>query len=163
MTTEQNTVDTLAREGESMAVDGTTLRIVRIFDAPRELLYAAWTDPDQLAQWWGPEHLHTPRESVQIDAVVGGIWTATMVVDESGEEFPSTAHFTVVEPPSLLELHEPPSEFFPFDVTARITFEDLGGRTRMTIVQHFDTESFDFGDSITGWGTSLEKLRRLAS
>ncbi|WP_427016574.1 SRPBCC family protein [Pseudarthrobacter sp. P1] len=163
MSTAENTVDTLAREGESMVVDGTTLTIVRFFDAPREVLFEAWTDPDQLAQWWGPEHLHTPRDSVAIEAVVGGFWKASMVMDDGSGEFPAVARFTAVEPPSRLELHEPASEMFPFEITMKITFEDVDGRTRMTIVQHFATESFDFDDSVKGWGTSLEKLRRLAS
>lgn len=163
MSTAEETADILARAGESMVVDGTTLTIVRLFDAPPEVLFEAWTDPDQLAQWWGPEHLHTPRESVEIDAVVGGVWKATMVMDDGGAEFPSVAHFTKVEPPSRLELHLPASEMFPFEITMKLSFEEVDGRTRMTVVQHFATESFDFGDSVKGWGTSLEKLRRLAA
>jgi uncharacterized protein YndB with AHSA1/START domain len=148
--------------GESAVVDGTTLTIVRIFDAPRELLFRAWTDPDQLARWWGPEGLHTPRETIEVEPAVGGVWKATMVMDDGGAEFPSAGHFTRIEEPGLLELHEPPSELFDFASTLLITLEDLGGRTRMTVVQTMHTDSFDFGDSIPGWSTSLEKLRRLA-
>ena len=44
-----------------MAADGITLTIVRIFDAPREVLFGAWTDPDRFAQGWGPAGLHTPE------------------------------------------------------------------------------------------------------
>jgi uncharacterized protein YndB with AHSA1/START domain len=40
------------------------LDIVRVFDAPRELLWRAWTDPDQISAWWGPANMHTPRETV---------------------------------------------------------------------------------------------------
>ncbi len=48
------------------------ISISRIFDAPRELVYRAFVDPDQLCQWFGPEGFSVPYESVQIDARPGG-------------------------------------------------------------------------------------------
>ena len=42
--------------------------ITRILDAPRDLVWAAWTEPEQFAAWFGPEHFTTPVESVEIDA-----------------------------------------------------------------------------------------------
>ena len=160
MSTEPNSTET-ARPGESAAATANTLTMTRIFNAPRELVFAAWIDPDQLAQWWGPEHLHTPRETVTVEPRVGGTWAATMVMDDNGMEFPSTGTFTRIDPPNGFELYNEPNQFFAFSASVAVTFEDVDGGTRMTIVQHFDTESFDFGDSILGWGTSLEKLRRL--
>jgi uncharacterized protein YndB with AHSA1/START domain len=154
--------DVPARPGEGAVVaGGNTLTITRIFEAPRELVFQAWTDPEQLARWWGPEHLHTPSESVTVEPRVGGTWAATMVMDDGGQEFPTSAKFTSIDPPNGFMLHSEPNEIFPFASQLRVDFEEAGGGTRMTIVQHFDTESFDFGDSILGWGTSLEKLRRL--
>ena len=41
--------------------------ITRIFEAPRERVFRAWTDPDQVAAWYGPEHFDTPRERIRID------------------------------------------------------------------------------------------------
>jgi len=167
-TAELNTAESItaqagpARPGEGAVVGGgNTLTITRMFEAPRDLVFQAWTDPDQLTQWWGPEHLHTPRESVTVEPHVGGTWAATMVMDDGGQEFPTSAKFTSIDPPNGFVLHDEPNEFFPFASQLRVDFEEVGGGTRMTIVQHFDTESFDFGDSILGWGTSLEKLRRL--
>src|SRR3954453_19127452 len=46
--------------------------ITRVFDAPRELVFQAWTDPGHVAQWFGPEGFDTPRESVTVDLRVGG-------------------------------------------------------------------------------------------
>ena len=46
--------------------------ITRIFDAPRERVFRAWTDPDEVAAWFGPEHFDTPRERIRIDLRVGG-------------------------------------------------------------------------------------------
>ena len=40
--------------------------ITRIFDAPRDQVFKAWTDPDEVAAWYGPEHMDVPRETVRI-------------------------------------------------------------------------------------------------
>ncbi|WP_125613264.1 SRPBCC family protein [Specibacter cremeus] len=146
--------------GESIETTANTLTIVRRLNAPRELVYASWIDPDQLAQWWGPEHLHTPRETVTIDHRVGGTWAATMVMDDSGQEFPSVGRFTRVDPPNGFSLREEAGGLFPFGMEIHVDLVDDGGVTVMTIRQNFETESFDFGDSLSGWSTSLEKLRR---
>ncbi|MGO4384263.1 SRPBCC family protein [Specibacter sp. RAF43] len=147
--------------GESMVAGPNTLTIVRVFNAPRELVFAAWTDPDRLAAWWGPAELHTPRESVSIDPRVGGEWSATMVMDDGSAEFPSAGTFSRFEPPSGFEMREEATDMFPFANTMTVSLDEVENGTRMTIVQHFATESFDFGDSIVGWGSSLEKLRAL--
>ncbi|WP_146070336.1 SRPBCC domain-containing protein [Arthrobacter sp. GMC3] len=160
MSNEPTTTDS-TRAGEGMEASTNTLKIVRIFKAPRELVFAAWTDPDQLAQWWGPKELNTPREKVAVDARVGGTWTATMVMPDGSMEFPTTAKFTRIDPPNGFEMREEPGDVFPFAVTVSATFEDVDGGTRMTVEQHFDVESFDFSDSILGWGSSLEKMHAL--
>ena len=46
------------------AAAGGLVLITRIFEAPRERVFRAWTDPDQVAEWYGPEQMETPRESV---------------------------------------------------------------------------------------------------
>jgi uncharacterized protein YndB with AHSA1/START domain len=60
--------------------------ITRIFDAPRASVFAAWTDPDQVAAWYGPEHFDTPREKVHIDLRVGGRYELTMVQRGAGAD-----------------------------------------------------------------------------
>ena len=62
------------------------LHIERVFDAPRELVWKAFTDPDEMAQWFGPVGYHVPRESVEIDLRVGGVSKLTMVPDS--DEYP---------------------------------------------------------------------------
>ena len=54
--------------------------ITRIFDAPRELVYRAFVDPDQLAQWWGPDGCWLSRETVESDVRVGGHQRFVMMV-----------------------------------------------------------------------------------
>ena len=61
--------------------------ITRIFEAPREQVFKAWTDPDQVAAWYGPAHFDTPRERIHIDLRVGGRYELTMVQRDSRAEF----------------------------------------------------------------------------
>jgi len=103
----------------------------RVFEAPRELVWQAWTDPDQISVWWGPAGMRTPRESVELDVRPGGVFRLTMVSEEFGE-FPSDMRYTKVDEPSLLEFEwEADRGLGAGRVT--ITFRDLGdGRTEMT-------------------------------
>ena len=108
------------------------LDIVRVFDAPREVVWRAWTDPDQLAAWWGPAGMHSPRERIEMEVRPGGVFRVVMVQSATGAEFPSDMRFTKVDEPSLLE--------FEWDGQrgigggkSTITLRDLGdGRTEMT-------------------------------
>src|SRR3954454_10113372 len=76
---------------EAQMTDATAdqqVLITRIFDAPRERVFQAWTDPAQVAAWYGPEHMDAAPERVNIDLRVGGRWELTMVPrDGAGREF----------------------------------------------------------------------------
>lgn len=60
--------------------------LVRTFEATSEEVWKAWTDPDSAAQWWHGRGGSTPRETVEIDARVGGRYTYTMVNDATGDK-----------------------------------------------------------------------------
>ncbi|WP_426185154.1 SRPBCC family protein [Microbacterium sp. TWP3-1-2b2] len=70
--------------------------ITRTFDAPRELVWKAWTDEAELAQWLHPFGVTT--DSVSFDVRVGGRYRYTMTNDETGEEFPTGGEYIEVEP-----------------------------------------------------------------
>jgi uncharacterized protein YndB with AHSA1/START domain len=111
------------------------LDIVRVFDAPPELVWRAWTDPDQLAAWWGPAGMHTPRETVELDLRPGGVLRLTMVMDDGSAEFPTDMRFTTVDPPAALG-YEWGDQRGLGSGSVELTFKDLGdGRTEMT--NHF--------------------------
>ena len=78
--------------------------ITRIFDAPREDVFAAWTDPAQVAAWYGPEQFETPREQIHIDLRVGGRYELTMVQRGSGAEFPVGYEIIELVEPELIVL-----------------------------------------------------------
>jgi len=135
------------------------VEFVRTFDAPRKLVWRAWTDPDQIAQWWGPAGMHTPRESVEMDVRPGGVFRLTMVMDTTGAEFPSDMRFTeVVEPERLCYAWESQRGLGAGAVT--LTFTDLGGRTEL--VNHFAGYLTDVIESFMRQGTN-EQFDKLVS
>ena len=132
--------------------------IVRVFDAPRELVWRAWTDPDQIAAWWGPAGMHTPRESVELDVRPGGVFRLTMVSDDNGAEFPSDMRFTVVEPIETLAYAWEGQRGIGAGAST-LTFRDLGdGRTEL--INHFagDTNDVIQGFMVEGTNQQLDKL-----
>lgn len=56
-----------------------TVSVERTVAASRAVVFRAWTDPDQLAAWYGPAHMDTPRDRIRIDLRVGGRYELTMV------------------------------------------------------------------------------------
>lgn len=143
-----------------------TLTMTREFDAPRELVFKAFTDPDQLAAWFGPEGVDSPRERIVVEPRVGGAWQLVMAWDEDGvaKEGPIDAVISAYDPPSLLVAMQraEPDTGTTRQVEMRLEFEDLGGgRTRLHLTQGpFDsTEWVDM--TREGWGTSFTKLDKV--
>lgn len=106
----------------------------RDFHASRPRVWQAWTDPNQMAEWMHPEGVHTDRESVSADPQPGGRYTYTMVVDTTGEQFPTAGNYLEVEPPSRLVMtwgtpHDPTDELL--HIVVELTELD-GDNTRMT-------------------------------
>jgi uncharacterized protein YndB with AHSA1/START domain len=97
------------------------ITITRVFDAPREEVWRAWTEPERIAQWWGKRGWSTPVSSVELDVRPGGVFRLNSINDEDGREMPIDAVYTeVVEHERLV-----------FG-TSSVTFIDLGdGRTEM--------------------------------
>ena len=109
--------------------------ITRVFDAPLDLVFQAWTDPDQVAQWYGPDGFDTPRESVTIELRVGGRYELEMVKRASGARFPVRYEVIELDPPRLLVLRsEPMPQVGMHEPTVtRIELHDHGEKTRMSL------------------------------
>jgi uncharacterized protein YndB with AHSA1/START domain len=142
--------------------DLVELVITRVFDAPRELVYRAFTDPDQLAQWFGPVGFSVPRQTVDIDARVGGHQRFTMVSDDGQMTSPVNATFTEVVENELLvgtETWDMPGHG-PTTMTTRLEFHDEDGGTRLVVRQApHRPEMADMARQ--GWESSFTKLDRL--
>ncbi len=99
--------------------------ITRVFDAPRELVWQAWTDPEHMSRWFGPHGFTTPLATVTMDVRPGGTFEFTMVSDDDGNEIPSGGTFLeVVEPERLVWRDR------DIDLLVTVTFADLGEQDR---------------------------------
>jgi uncharacterized protein YndB with AHSA1/START domain len=138
------------------------LHFVRTYAAPRQLVWDAWTDPDQMAQWWGPRGVSTPRETIEVDLRPGGQVTFVMVDDASGDRYPNSGRFLEVEAPSKIVWVDDGFADGSGKGTATITFEAVDdATTRLTLHIEADfSETVRAGAEI-GWGTQLDKLVEL--
>jgi uncharacterized protein YndB with AHSA1/START domain len=102
------------------------IAITRVYDAPRERVWRAWTEPAEIARWWGKRGWSTPPESVVLDVRPGGAFRLNSINETDASEMPLDAVYReVVEPERLV--------FGAGDRVATVTFSDLGdGRTEMT-------------------------------
>ncbi|WP_066586154.1 SRPBCC family protein [Cellulomonas timonensis] len=133
--------------------------LVRDFDATPQDLWRAWTDPDEAAVWWHPSGVHTPRETVAIDARVGGRYAYTMVNDATGEQYPTGGVYReVVEPERLVFTWGLPDGDPDDAPLITVTLEPTDAGTRMT----FDLRGFDAargdGNVYDGWDSALDEL-----
>ena len=138
-------------------IDGIT--IVRVFDAPRELVFNAWITPESFATWFGGPTAHVPVESVQINAVEGGTWCAKMHVEEHVIDWHGT--FTEVVHPARLAftLQDRPG---PESEPCTVDFRDVGGKTEMTFHQvggHMDAEQYQQAGE--GWMVFFDTMETL--
>lgn len=102
----------------------------REFDVPRELVFRAWTTPDLLARWWGPNGFTNTFH--ECDMKPGGAWRFTMH-GPNGVDYPNHSVFVEIVPLERVVLDHLSSP--EFRITA--TFDDLDGRTRVTFRQTF--------------------------
>ena len=106
------------------------LAFKRVFDAPRDLVFAVWTDPKHVAQWWGPNGFTTTTSS--FDMRPGGIWRFVMHGPDGRDYQNRVTYEEVVPPARIVYRHGGGPDVEPVQFTQTITFDDLGGRTRIT-------------------------------
>jgi uncharacterized protein YndB with AHSA1/START domain len=156
------------------------LVITRVFDAPRALVFKAWTDPKHMARWWGPHNFTNPI--CEMDVRPGGAFRIVMRGPE-GSLHPAIGTFCeIVEPERIVLIinHSQLSDEWhdmvnpgrdraagkpPLEAVNTVTFEDQGGKTKLTIRLRFDSAAvlsalLKIGMN-QGWSQSLERLETL--
>jgi len=146
------------------------LVITRIFDAPRKLVWKAWTEPERMMRWWGPKGFTSPV--CRIDLRVGGKYVCCMRSPE-GQDFWSTGVYReIVEPERIActdsfadeEANVVPATYygmspdFPLELQVTVTFEEHDGKTTMTL-RHLGIPAGSMSDMTRqGWNESFDKL-----
>jgi uncharacterized protein YndB with AHSA1/START domain len=144
--------------------------ITRTFDAPRELVWQAWTEPERVMRWWGPKDFTSP--ACQIDLRVGGKYLFCMRSPD-GQDYWSTGIYHEIEPmqrivytDSFADEHGnvvPPTHYGMPDMGATefrvtVTFEARGDQTVMTL-RHEGLPAGEMRDqAAAGWNESFDKL-----
>lgn len=158
------------------------IKIERVFDAPREKVWEAWTTPEIIEKWWGPEGFSAP--SIKVDLRVGGKNIYAMqgpkgsewdrVMYSSGvikelvpmEKIVTTDYFSDAEGNMINPDKEGQDPNFPKEMTVTILFEDEGeGKTKLSIVYpkpetEEQMEAMLKSGMKEGWGSSLNKLEK---
>jgi uncharacterized protein YndB with AHSA1/START domain len=145
------------------AVDDRILRLVRVFDAPRERVYAAWTDPEQFAEWFGPQGVRTVY--CDLDVRVGGAWR--LQGEDERRRYAVSGVYLEVKPPERLRFtwawhdkgeHANTREH---ETVVTVEFRALGARTEMNLVQGRFVDATGTANHNRGWTSSLVKLDAL--
>lgn len=144
--------------------DDRTVLITRIFEAPREEVFRAWTDPEGVAAWYGPAHMEAPRERINIDLRVGGRWELTMVRRDGGGEFSIGYEIVELVEPELLVLRSDPMPEMGMDegTVVRVELHAHGEKTRLTLSDGPLPSPARQGAE-AGWTAALEKLAQSVS
>jgi uncharacterized protein YndB with AHSA1/START domain len=116
------------------AATAQEITITRTYDAPRQLVWDAWTDPEQLARWWGKRGWRTPVSSITLDLRPGGVLRLLSISDEDGSRMPMEGVFREVVEPERLVFEEPAEEAWHGGAVSIVTLTDLGdGRTELVL------------------------------
>jgi len=138
----------------------------RVFDAPRQLVFDAWTKRELLEKWWGPKGFTNPV--CEIDVRPDGAIRITMR-GPNGIDYPMNGTFKEISPPerivfksSALDAAGKPI----FDIQNTVTFEEVDGKTVLslhaTVTDIYDDVAYQhIGGMETGWSQSLDRLQEM--
>ncbi|MGE5108399.1 MAG: SRPBCC family protein [Sphingobacteriales bacterium] len=113
------------------------LSISRLLNAPRELVWEAWTNPEHITHWWGPIGFSTTTHEINVTA--GGIWRF-MMHGPDGRNYPNKIIFIeVVKPSLLIYKHSGDDDTEPINFHVTINFEKEGSKTKLTMKSVFES------------------------
>lgn len=149
---------------------GNEIVLTRVFDAPRERVWKAWTDPEEVKRWWGPKAFTAPV--AEIDLRVGGKYLYCMRAPDGKDYWSTGVYREIVSMRKLVSTDSfadekgnvVPASYYgmrsdaPLEMLVTLTFEDIEGKTKLTL-RH---AGFPVGEEKAlaeqGWSESLDKL-----
>jgi uncharacterized protein YndB with AHSA1/START domain len=158
---------------ETTNVKKEDLVITRILEAPLELVWKAWTEPERVMRWWGPKYYTSP--SCKIDLRVGGqyIFAMRAPADQGGQDSYTAGTYQRVVPMELLEFTQGLSDQdgnpidpvqagmpadFPKELRTVVTFRAIGQMTELTVTEYGWTPGQMYVYSLAGMHQSIDKL-----
>jgi len=143
--------------------------LTRVFDAPRELVWKAWTDPEHFARWWGPKDFTTPH--CTIDLRPGGTWHYCMRSPDGRDLWGGGVFREIVEPERVVMTDYfsdaegnvvQPAEYgmpdWPVESLLTLTFVEHEGKTTMTMRWSVPESLAERQGALQGWNETFDKL-----
>jgi uncharacterized protein YndB with AHSA1/START domain len=147
----------------AVAAEDVVLRMKRVFDAPPERVFEAWTDPEQFGAWFGPPGMNTL--TCELDVVVGGTWR--LHAAGHGVLRAISGKYLEIVPPRRLVFtwawHERGTLDSPreHESTVTLDFRPVGGRTEMVMTHGLFRDPTGVRNHDRGWTASFGKLDAL--
>jgi len=149
--------------------------IERTYSAPRETIWKLWTDPEHLTRWWGPKGVRNVK--AKMDFRRGGTFLYCMITEDGMEMWGKKVYRDIVKPSRLLWVNSfsdaqggvsrhPLAPQWPAELLTLVTFEDLKGKTKVTVrwypinATEDEIKCFNEGEASMrqGWGGTLDRL-----
>jgi uncharacterized protein YndB with AHSA1/START domain len=124
-----------AARSDVTAISDREIRITRVFDAPRTLVFEAWTDPAHVAHGWGPAGFTVTTH--QIEVRPGGLWRFVMHGPDGVDYDNQIVYLEIVRPERLVYTHGSGKADDPDDFQVTATFDEHDGQTRLTMQMLF--------------------------
>jgi uncharacterized protein YndB with AHSA1/START domain len=136
--------------------------ITRILDAPRDLVFRAWTEPRRMQRWFGPKHFTNPV--CELDVRVGGAWQVVMQGPD-GTQYPCGGVYREIVPPERLVFTNIALDAAGkplLDGLTTVTFAEQDGKTKLTLTTRMTGLAPHTAPMLegmeAGWSQSLDKL-----
>ena len=166
----------MPRPGEpAVASGGKQILITRTIDAPRQLVWQAWTSPEHFMRWWGPKDYTSPF--CEIDLRVGGNYLNCMR-SPNGRDYWTAGEYLEVEAPHRLVYTDsfsdekgnivPATHYglgadFPLVTKVTVILEEAGAQTKLTMTHEGIPSGRTRDNTETGWDESFDKLAESVS
>lgn len=134
------------------------LHFTRLFDAPRAVVFRAWTEPAQAVHWYGPKGFTV--EHIEMDVRPGGAWRKCMRSPEGIDYWRSGVYLEVVEPErlSFTYVSDDPQGIEGHETLVTIDFLERGTQTLMTFRQAVFESAATRNSHRNGWGESMDRF-----
>ncbi|WP_075342743.1 SRPBCC domain-containing protein [Tenacibaculum agarivorans] len=142
-------------------LNNRTLSLEKIFDAPIELVWEAWTSSEHIVKWWAPPGMDL--NVIEHDFKVGGKWKYTMLMPNRAEFISEGIYKEIIEMEKIVTS----ADFKPMteNVELHAYFEKIGDQTKFTFSVIHETEEYckqqEKMGFYNGWGSAFERLQLL--
>lgn len=121
----------IAKKDEATVISDREMTATRLFDARRELVWKAWTDPKHIGKWWGPNGFTTTTDIM--DVRPGGVWRFVMHGPDGRDYKNKIVYIEVEKPKRLVYKHAGDEETEPVSFHVTVTFAEKGGKTELSM------------------------------